>query len=109
MADQTPIDLLDTPISPEERRARWRQQYAENPDLGRMRSRRSYDRHRDDLLQKRKDKRDAQRLLEGRQKHARKTPLLPRYQDTNTSSPENEVIESISNSTEVVDPRSQTM
>ena len=101
-----PINAPNSPIDPETRRALWRQQYARDPEAARMRSRRSYDRHREALLEKRQQKRDAQRLLEGRAKYARKNSLLPRFQETNTSSPENEA-ESISISTEVVDPRSE--
>ena len=107
--NDTPIDTPQPTEDPEARRAFWRQQYARDPEAARMRSRRSYDRHREALLEKRQQKRDAQRLLEGRPKYARRNSLLPRFQETNTSSPENEVIESISISTEVVDPRSETM
>ena len=81
------------PATQEQKRERWRQLYHSNPEAARMRSRRSYDKHREQLLEKRKNKRDAQRLLEGRQKNQRRTPLLPRMADeaheSSSSSPEN--------------------
>ena len=88
---QTAIDpSIDLPLTPEDRRARWRAQYAANPEAARCRSRRSYDKHKETLLAARRAKREAQRLIEGRPKHARTTPLLPRYHETNSSSPEND-------------------
>ena len=94
MSEQSnPMSPEPPAMTQEEKRARWRELYHSNPEAARMRSRRSYDKHREKLLEKRKSKRDAERLLEGRQKNQRRTPLLPRVaegaHESNSNSPEN--------------------
>ena len=99
-------------LTPEERRAAWREQYRANPEPARMRSRRSYDKHRDALLARRQAKRDAARAAAGRTKFCRATPLLPRrYPETNSSSPDTSPTESTDGATSsrVTEARSATV
>ena len=98
-------------MTPEERRARWREQYRANPEAARMRSRRSYDKNREALLARRQAKRDAVRAAEGRTKFIRRTPLLPRHHpETNSSSPDTSPTESTDGATSsrVTEARSAT-